>query len=53
MNAVLFGLIMLGVGWLAIWCCFDHSKQSTIWWPFDIRSTKLATSADDESSTTR
>ena len=38
MLGALFGLIMLGVGWLVIWSCVDHSKPSEIWWPFAMRT---------------
>jgi hypothetical protein len=38
MESFVFLLIMIGVGWLVIWCCVDHSKPSEIWWPFDLRS---------------
>ena len=37
MLGALFGLIMLGVGWLVIWSCVDHSKPSETWWPFAMR----------------
>jgi hypothetical protein len=39
MLGALFGLIMLGVGWLVIWSCVDHSKPSETWWPFAMRTT--------------
>jgi hypothetical protein len=38
MESAVFLLIMIGVGWLVIWSCVDHSKPSQIWWPFDLRS---------------
>ncbi len=42
MEGAIFLLIMLGVGWLVIWCCVDHSKLSRIWWPFDLRSRDMS-----------
>ncbi len=37
MNGSLFLMIMIGVAWLVVWCCVDHSKPSTTWWPFAMR----------------
>ncbi len=37
METVLFGSVMLAVGWLVLWCCVDHSRPSKTWWPFDFR----------------
>jgi len=39
MDEILFLLVMIGVAWVAIWTCVDHSKPSGVWWPFDLRST--------------
>jgi hypothetical protein len=48
MLGALFGLIMLGVGWLVIWSCVDHSKPSETWWPFAMRTRSSVTSAPTE-----
>jgi hypothetical protein len=47
METILFGLVMLAVGWLVLWCCADHSKPSKVWWPFDYRSSDPVTPAAD------
>jgi hypothetical protein len=38
MQSLLFGVTMLTVAWLVLWCCADHSKPGNSWWPFDMRS---------------
>jgi|SoimicmetaTmtHMA_FD_contig_31_28011443_length_388_multi_1_in_0_out_0_1 hypothetical protein len=48
METILFGLVMLAVGWLVLWFCADHSKPSKVWWPFDYRTTDPVTPAVDE-----
>lgn len=37
METLLFGIVMLAIGWLILWCCVDHSRPSKTWWPFDFR----------------
>jgi hypothetical protein len=37
MDSLLFGIVMLAMGWLTLWCCIDHSRPSKTWWPFDFR----------------
>jgi hypothetical protein len=48
METILFGVVLLAVGWLVLWCCADHSKPSKTWWPFDYRSSDPVTPAADE-----
>lgn len=37
METALFGMVMLAMGWLVLWCCADHARLSKTWWPFDFR----------------
>ena len=48
MQGVLFGLVMLGVGWLVLWVCVDRSQPSNIWWPFDYRESDPVTPKSDQ-----
>jgi hypothetical protein len=43
MQDALLGVTMLGIGWLVVWCCTDHSKPSNRWWPFDFRTSDPVT----------
>ena len=48
MQSVLFGLVMLAVGWLVLWCCVDRTQPSNTWWPFDFRESDPATPKSDK-----
>ena len=48
MESILFGAVMLAIGWLVFWVGTDHSKPSNIWWPFDYRTKDPVESAGDE-----
>jgi hypothetical protein len=48
METILFGVVMLAVGWLVLWCCADRSKPSKAWWPFDYRTNEPAAATADE-----
>lgn len=37
MDSLLFGIVMLAMAWLVLWCCIDHSRPGKTWWPFDYR----------------
>ncbi len=39
MGSLLYGLVMLGVGWLVFWSVADHRRPSQLWWPFAMRGT--------------
>jgi lysylphosphatidylglycerol synthetase-like protein (DUF2156 family) len=48
MEAALFWVIMVAVGWLVFWCCTDHTKPSDTWWPFDFRTSDSDASQADK-----
>ncbi len=48
MDSVLFGMVLLAIGWLVFWVCADHSKPTDVWWPFDYRKRDSVVPTSDE-----
>ena len=51
METLLFGVVLIAVGWLVAWCCTDHSTPSETWWPFDMRQHEAAAPKTGQANT--